>query len=407
MAENSSSAQMVASSDDLLIEIIQRLPFNTFAQLRLVSNYWNSLMLDPKLGLSHNRPALGLIFEGLDIGHETPSSYIIFLDKSITPPIRNMIPPKVDTFYRHCKILHSCNGLLLCVSKRDGPKYYVFNPTTRKHIQLPDVVFDHSRVSIRGMYLAFDPSKSPHYKVVCVMRSFAERLHLFEVYSSETRSWRKGGDLFKADFDCEDGVHLNGANYEDGVYWNGANFEDGVYWNRAIHWVNISIKPQGSTCFTKPPREPVYFSLDCDQTPKVFPKPPLQNKPYYKNDYYFGESCDHLHFIDAHRTSNKLVVYEMKRDYSEWFVKYNVNVGFGEWYIRHEFTDTSRRYIVVRGKNDEDSFLVVATGQRIVRYNFELKTCEILYEFKPKFEDRPVSWGAKRPFQYIQSLCPV
>ncbi|KAL3623616.1 hypothetical protein CASFOL_032432 [Castilleja foliolosa] len=160
--ENPSSAQIVASIDDLLIEIIQWLPLKSLVQFRLVSSYWNSIILDSKLCFSRNRPAVGLIFEGLKIGNGTPNSYIIFLDKSsIRKPIRKMTPTK-NRSYRHCKILHSCNGLLLCVSNRArsiSKKYYVCNPTTRKYIALPELVFDHSTKSICSMSLAFDPSK--------------------------------------------------------------------------------------------------------------------------------------------------------------------------------------------------------------------------------------------------------
>ncbi|KAL3650412.1 hypothetical protein CASFOL_006815 [Castilleja foliolosa] len=189
----SSSAQIVASIDDLLIEIIKRLPLKKIVQLKLVSKYWNSLILDPKLCLLRNKlPSVCLMFERLE--KPTPKhrqSYILSLDKSISPPTPKGIRTKDDW---PCQILHSCNGLLLCVSNRAhniSPKYYVCNPTTNKHIALPEVVLDHS-MTIHGMYLAFDPSKSPHsYRVVCLLRSIVGFLLLFEVYSSETGSWRK------------------------------------------------------------------------------------------------------------------------------------------------------------------------------------------------------------------------
>ncbi|KAL3650416.1 hypothetical protein CASFOL_006819 [Castilleja foliolosa] len=380
-AEKPSSAQIVASIDDLLIQIIRHLSLKPLVQLRLVSNNWNSLISDSKLRLWHNRAAVGLIFERLDYGH----SYILSLDKSIiSPPIRKMTPTK-DPWYQHCKIMHSCNGLLLCVSNPAHnltQKYYVCNPTTKKYTALPQVVFDNTNESICGMSLAFDPSNSvPHYKVVCVIRSLGGLLHFFEVYSSKTGSWRESGELFKAY------AHFD--------------FEDGVYWNRAIHWVNIVTKP----------RECVYFSLDCDQTPKVFPNPPLQDKCYYKNDYYFGETCDHLYFIDANREVGEFNVYEMKRDYSEWFVKYKVNVPDAQISYSPISRERLRKngedwFMVVRGKNDEDWFLVFASmmmisyHRRITRYNLDQNICEILW-------DHSVFGGSKRPFQFIESHCPV
>ncbi|KAL3623615.1 hypothetical protein CASFOL_032431 [Castilleja foliolosa] len=224
------------------------------------------------------------------------------------------------------------------------------------------------------------------------MRSLRGTLHLFEVYSSETGSWRRGGELLKA--------------------YTHFDFEEGVYWNGAIHWVNIVCRPRE---LVNKPREPVYFSLDCDQTPKVFPKPPLKDKSFEIDDYYFGESCDHLHFVDAYRTVSEFIVYEMKKDYSEWLVKYKVNIpemktDRSECLMRYRniVPEACRRYnVVVRGKNDKDIFLVIANVQRIVRYNFEEKTYETLRDFEPTFKDRLVYWGEKCPFQYIESLSSV
>ncbi|KAL3650402.1 hypothetical protein CASFOL_006805 [Castilleja foliolosa] len=365
----SSSAQIVASIDDLIIEIIHRLPLKPLAQLRLVSNHWNSLISDPRLCSLLNRAAIGLIFEHLDKELQLPMALVIGTSKS-------------------------CNGLLLCLSSnRAGRKYYVHNPTTGKYIALPQVVFDNTNESICGMCLAFDPSKSPHYRVVCVLRSCSDWWNLFKVYSSETGSW-KAGELFKST-----------VNFD---------FENGVYWNGAIHWVNIVTTP----------REFVYFNLDSDQTFKVFPNPPLQDKLYERTDYYFGESCDHLHFVDAYRELDEFNVYEMKRDYSEWFVKYKVSVpemkgGFSEWSIQRKINASEvnmkwffkynvcvRIHTVVRGKNDEDSFLVIATGRRrIARYNIEQKTCETLCDIDSTYKDNSVLfYCSTRSFPYIESI---
>ncbi|KAL3650398.1 hypothetical protein CASFOL_006801 [Castilleja foliolosa] len=365
---SSSSAEIVASIDDLLIEIIQRLPLKQTVQLRLVSKYWNSLILDPKLCLLRNRPTAGLIFEGHDI-YQPLNTYIIFLDKSISPS------PFKDSWYQErCHIMHSCNGLLVYASYAGyTTKYYVCNPTTRKYITLPQLVFDNTNESIRGMYLAFDPSMSLHYKVVCVLRLIEDFLYFFEVYSSETGLWRKVGEPFKAD--------------------SSFSFSDGVYWNGAIHIINIISTPQ----------ESVYFNLDCDLiTPKVFPTPPLNNYYLITNAYYFGESCDHLHFVDIGRGSNQFIVQEMKRDYSEWFVKYKIIVpGVG---VRGGI---SKQFSVVRGKNDEDSFLVIKFGKMIRKYNFEKNTCETVCNFESATKGRFIYWGTRCPFEYIESLCSV
>ncbi|KAK9931547.1 hypothetical protein M0R45_018821 [Rubus argutus] len=84
--------------------------------------------------------------------------------------------------------------------------------------------------TIFGVHLAFDPSKSSHYQVVCVRScstsSAASNSYQIETYSSETRTWKLSGSPFSAPFDMV--------------------FDNGVIWNGTIHWIS----PTGaSLCF--------------------------------------------------------------------------------------------------------------------------------------------------------------
>lgn len=81
-------------------------------------------------------------------------------------------------------VLQSYNGLLLCSSSKvptnAHTKYYIYNPVMRQHVNLPqpgqDLVIEkfvsYSKIVgrrnwyIYGASLAFDPTKSLHYKVV-------------------------------------------------------------------------------------------------------------------------------------------------------------------------------------------------------------------------------------------------
>ena len=68
--------------------------------------------------------------------------------------------------------MQSCNGLFLCSSSLCNPRkvnYYIYNATTNQHSKLPP---PHYKGDIVGVSLGFDPSKSPHYKVVCVSRNW-------------------------------------------------------------------------------------------------------------------------------------------------------------------------------------------------------------------------------------------
>ncbi|PPD80863.1 hypothetical protein GOBAR_DD22214 [Gossypium barbadense] len=71
--------------------------------------------------------------------------------------------------------------------------------------------------------IAFDPTKSLNYKVVCLdiwdEPDSSYRTKQIEIYSYQTPSWRLSGKSFIAQ------IHME--------------FEGGVFCNGAIHWLNV------------------------------------------------------------------------------------------------------------------------------------------------------------------------
>ncbi|KAK2653424.1 hypothetical protein Ddye_013280 [Dipteronia dyeriana] len=99
--------------------------------------------------------------------------------------------------------------------------YCVYNPTTKQYTVLPPLPVSNGVFrAILGVNLAYDPSKSPDYKVICVRNSdsLREGNYQIEIYSSKTGPWRKSGGTFIAPADI--------------------NFSLGVFWNGAIHWIS-------------------------------------------------------------------------------------------------------------------------------------------------------------------------
>ncbi|KAK6117848.1 hypothetical protein DH2020_048411 [Rehmannia glutinosa] len=306
----------------------------------------------------------------------------MFSIKSKNPPFRKLDPSGIG-------IVQSCNGLLLCSNFRarlHNRKYYVYNPTTNKFSTLPKIdEGGGNSVRIHGMSLAFDPAKSPHYKVVCVRQlglDSGEYEYQFEVYSSETGPWRKCGEPFTTQ----------------------VNFENGVYWNGAIHWVNNGIG------------DSLYFNTD-DQNLRIMPMPPIPDGWDWRSNYYFGESCDHLHYIEIIGPQIQFNVYEMRRDYSEWFIKYKVDlmpvVAMYPGMIRNNFDPTDWYYYafsifsLVRGEKDEDSFLVLQIPGKAIRYNLVYQTFEMIHEFAGAEVEGSLRFPSTNGFQYIESLCCV
>ncbi|GKF92618.1 hypothetical protein Tco_0279337 [Tanacetum coccineum] len=92
------------------------------------------------------------------------------------------------------KILQSCNGLLLYCSLDNSPYH-----------------------SSARLIIAFDPTKSPHYKLVDVGRTFCDID--IQIYSSETGKWSLCKDRFN--------------------YFSFDHFDSAIYWNDGLHWLEI------------------------------------------------------------------------------------------------------------------------------------------------------------------------
>lgn len=246
--------------------------------------------------------------------------------------------------------------------------------------------------AIYGVTLAFDPSKSPHYKVICIRNSdVADGQFQIEIYSSETGPWRISSlGAFAADFTTQ--------------------FDDGVFWNGAVHW----FCPSGTS---------LYFKIDEERLCEMPMLPvPDDSETYNRMLGYFGESRDHMHFVDhIHENGETRVnVYEMERDYSRWFVKYRVDLS----QVSTAFPEiipssliqrlASQEHLfsilcVVRGELDEDSCLVFGVPGKVLRYNFESKTLYNLCDIEPvgTEENSEIMSLVDYVHQYIESLACV
>ncbi|CAL5322919.1 unnamed protein product [Camellia sinensis] len=172
---------------------------------------------------------------------------------------------------------------------------YVYNHTTKQFTTLPTLGFGSPRPVVHSVNFTFNPTKSPHYKVMCVQSSdFSSEHYQIKIYSSNTGPWRVSGQPFTA--------HVN-------IQFNG-----GVYWNDAIHWLSIR-------------GDPLCFDVD-KKCLQIMPMPPLPSGYDRRWFNYFGESGDHLHLIERYRPpSMQFNIYELKRERSEWFVKYRIDLG--------------------------------------------------------------------------------
>ncbi|KAK9051329.1 hypothetical protein SSX86_027956 [Deinandra increscens subsp. villosa] len=343
--QSTRSGALIGSIDDLLIEILLRLPVTSILRFKSVSKHWRWL-------LSHRR--FTLLYDNLkkSPGLFSRNIYVPFdVENQSTPPFHTP-----DFCFDPCgiQILQSCNGLLLCSGdrvSRCNRKYYVYNPTTKQVSIIPSVPGGQKvRRTICFMGLAFHQTDCVHYKILCIRWIKPEETrYQIQIYLSETGKWKITGESFSSNY-----------------------FTKGVYWNGAIHWT--------PSC-----QNPFYFKVDVERL-QVFPVPVPVNDIDGAMSLYFGESRGHLHLVEAADDDNDLHlnVYEMLIDHSGWFVKYQVELdelpgAFPEM-IRSCQYRPSRYYYkfnvvdVVRGEKEEDTFMVLSISEKIIRYNVHNKS---------------------------------
>ncbi|KAK9051325.1 hypothetical protein SSX86_027952 [Deinandra increscens subsp. villosa] len=344
--QSTQSGALIGSNDDLLTEILLRLPVTSIIRFKSVSKHWRWLLSHRRFTLLYDNlsKSPGLFVRGI---------YIPFdVENQSTPPFRTL------GFYfdpRGIKIIQSCNGLLLCCSnlgQECARKYSVFNPTTKQFAMIPSVPGGQNvRRTIRFMCLAFHPTDCVHFKLVCI-RSVVPNGKLFQiqVYSSDTGKWKISCESFS-----------NSMTYR----------HSGVYWNGAIHW--------SPSC-----HNPLYFKIEGERLHTLpLPGNVASFGGYYDGAIpkYFGESRGHLHLVETANHENRLHlnVYEMSIDHSGWFVKYQVELdelpGAFPKMMNSYLPPSSPYYYefdvfdVVRGEKEEDTFMVVRIPGKIIRYN--------------------------------------
>ncbi|KAL6661847.1 hypothetical protein ACP70R_001231 [Stipagrostis hirtigluma subsp. patula] len=170
-------SEVVANlSDDVLGEIIRRLPVKSAARSKCVSKNWCATISD-----GHLRRRLPLHLSVVyypDGGSGGPRFACASGGERRLEDCGFALLP----FMEGAVVCDACNGLLLCRSAGTR-RFYVVDPVARRWAALPPPARD-ARLSV----LAFDPRSSPHYHVVN-FTGWRDRGAAVEVFSSEAWAW--------------------------------------------------------------------------------------------------------------------------------------------------------------------------------------------------------------------------
>ncbi|XP_027124074.1 F-box/kelch-repeat protein At3g06240-like [Coffea arabica] len=207
---------------ELIIDVLLRLPAKSVGKFRSVSKSWRSLLSDPvfikahlDLHLHHSQKFI------LSSSPPTEKSTLSTLSFNPTGSADNDGVSKKLTLLENkltgATIIGSCNGLVIVSKfKRRSPdtKYYLINPTTMELVGIPaNPLAPWARRG--GIALGYDRSNDD-YKIVMFFGSDKVNNDAYlDVFSLRSGTWRRIDVLCDRPADVK-GVFLNGA-----VHWLG------------------------------------------------------------------------------------------------------------------------------------------------------------------------------------------
>ncbi|KAK8445904.1 hypothetical protein SEVIR_9G406200v4 [Setaria viridis] len=181
-------------TDDLIVQILSRLPVKSLCRCKCVSTRWRGLISHPD-----HRRRLPQTLAGLFYITENPGRFPAearhftniwdWERRRQSPPL---ICPSLSFIpgHEHISIQDSCNGLLLCrrpeSTSFDVFCYVVCNPATESWVVLPH---SGSGGKFRAAWLGFDPAVSSHFHVFEFVDKYRGLVAGMEIYSSQTGSW--------------------------------------------------------------------------------------------------------------------------------------------------------------------------------------------------------------------------
>ncbi|KAF8668783.1 hypothetical protein HU200_051974 [Digitaria exilis] len=156
-------------TEDLLVEILSRVPYKSLCRFRCVSRGWSVLISHPEHRRELPNSLVGFFFASHDDTRypESARHFVNVSSRDRSPPFihpsLSFLPnPDCD----HLQLLFSCNGLVLCSYYQSGAPvtYIVVNPATEKWVDVP-VSPRWSDKPPTIVRLGFDPAISSHFHV--------------------------------------------------------------------------------------------------------------------------------------------------------------------------------------------------------------------------------------------------
>ncbi|GJW77265.1 receptor-like serine/threonine-protein kinase SD1-8 [Tanacetum coccineum] len=254
---------------------------------------------------------------------------------------------------------------------------YVYNPSTNllKILPEPDYANVDSNVyGCAGLRLAFDPTKSPYYKVVRAGRTCSDIF--IQIYCSEKGNWSLCNERFN--------------------YFFFLHFDSAMYWNNALHW--LETENSQLTHYKLNIEYPDHPIITIIQVPQSLQQGRNFFKSYgnilpmiitiqiphilhLKGKLFDSRGCLLLVRRDDFG-SNKFTIYEMMKGSSVWSVRYHVDTDDFMTPLPEGWSIRFTVWSIVLGEMEDDSFLVINLSGKVVEYNLISKNLREMYDME-------------------------
>ncbi|XP_048539015.1 F-box protein At1g47340-like [Triticum urartu] len=195
-------------TDDLILEILSRLPARSVHRFKCVSVAWRDLIADPANRKKLPQTLAGFLYISYRSGHRHHFASVSGGLAPFDPSLPYLQPNKDEGIAQ----VDACNGLLLyrrytknmVTLWTEGDFHFVVcNPATGRWLELPPQPQPPAPTNIHSPTagLAFDPVVSSHFHVLTFEETNMEAyLTGVNIYSSRTRAWsrRDSGMVEKA-----------------------------------------------------------------------------------------------------------------------------------------------------------------------------------------------------------------
>uniref|UniRef100_A0ACD5T7V2 Uncharacterized protein n=2 Tax=Avena sativa TaxID=4498 RepID=A0ACD5T7V2_AVESA len=300
--ENGSPAPKL--TDDLIVEVLSRLPFKSFCRFKCVSKAWLAFSSDPHYCKKLLKIPTGLLYQHRDTSAIMLAS-LPHNDKEFDAAL-SFLPQ-----YEQLELMDSCNGLVLCKYKssytpRGICRFIVCNPATREWRMLPDNSFSDYDRFYNMSILAFSPSWSAKLYVFNFQR-LSYRYLVFgplklQVFLSDPPTW------FLVDTSW---LSLTTVVSEPHLFINGA-----LYVHTDLHEILV-LKSLDGTCSGIPP------------TLRIIALP-HENVGFVDRfgQRCFGQSSGALHYALPEEDACTILVWRLDVDEPyEWSLKYRLSMS--------------------------------------------------------------------------------